>query len=274
MSQRELNPDLAPEAIRGFTKSLLEDLRALEQILADGIIESDKQRIGAEQEFFLVDSSWRSAPVAIEIIPALEAFGFTTELARFNLETNLDPLLLTGSCFSTLERQLTERVALFRQEAAKHGANVVITGILPSLIKFDCVTNLGHAAVAFEGGQNENPASTDNLEAAIWVALDSATLLDTHNGRVSQARNTLSGVAAGLPKVVEILHRHVTAAGDGFRMSNSYQGFDRVTSGQLLATDATGDITAPVGGYLLMPLYQKQGNDGFFLAHELLHPPR
>ena len=137
MSQRELNPDLAPEAIRGFTKSLLEDLRALEQILADGIIESDKQRIGAEQEFFLVDSSWRPAPVAIEIIPALESLGFTTELARFNLETNLDPLLLTGSCFSALERQLSERVALLRQEAAKHGANVVITGILPSLSKSD-----------------------------------------------------------------------------------------------------------------------------------------
>ncbi len=139
----------------------------------------------------------------------------------------------------------------------------------------DCVTNLGHAAVAFEGGQSENPASTDNLEAAIWVALDSATLLDTRNGRASQARNTLSAAAAGLPKVVEILHRHVTAAGDGFRMSNSHQGFDRVTSGQLLATDASGDITAPVGGYLLMPLYQKQGNDGFFVARELppLPPP-
>ncbi len=137
MGQHESQLDLAPEAIRAFTKSLLADLRALEQILADGIIESDKQRIGAEQEFFLVDSSWRPAPIATEIIDALESSGFTTELARFNIETNLDPLMLTGSCFSSLEKQLTERIALVRQEAAKHGADVVITGILPSLSKSD-----------------------------------------------------------------------------------------------------------------------------------------
>ena len=69
--------------------------------------------------------------------------------------------------------------------------------------------------------------------------------------------------------MVEILHRHVIAAGDGFRMLDGHEGFDTIEPGQLLATDAGGDITAPVGGYLLMPLYQKQGNDGFFVAHEM-----
>ncbi len=132
-----------------------------------------------------------------------------------------------------------------------------------------CVTNLGHAAVAFEGGQSDSPASTDTLEAAIWVALDSAGLLNTRNGTASQARNALSQAAGGLPQVVEILHRHAIAAGDGFRMLDGHEGFDAIEPGQLLATDAGGDISAPVGGYLLMPLYQKQGNDGFFVAHEL-----
>ncbi len=132
-----------------------------------------------------------------------------------------------------------------------------------------CVTNLGHAAVAFEGGQSESAAATDTLEAAIWVALDSAALLDNRNGRASQARDALSRAAGGLPNVVEILHRHVIAAGDGFRMLDGHEGFDTIEPGQLLATDTTGDITAPAGGYLLMPLYQKQGNDGFFVAHEM-----
>ena len=81
-------PDLGPAAIRGFTKALLEDLRALERIIADRMIESGVQRIGAEQEFFLVDRTWRPAPVAMEVIGELERYGFTSELARFNLEAN------------------------------------------------------------------------------------------------------------------------------------------------------------------------------------------
>ena len=44
---QEVAPDLGAEAIRGFTKTLLEDLRALERIVAEGMIESSVQRMGA-----------------------------------------------------------------------------------------------------------------------------------------------------------------------------------------------------------------------------------
>jgi CBS domain-containing protein len=137
MGRQDLTPDLGPEAIRAFTQSLLEDLRALERIIASGMIEAGVSRIGAEQEMFLVDQRWRPAPVATELLAELEPHGFTTELALFNLETNLDPLSLDGSCFSTLEAQLNERVALARDAAHRHGAEVVLTGVLPSLAKSD-----------------------------------------------------------------------------------------------------------------------------------------
>ena len=137
MVQHEVAPDLGAEAIRGFTKSLLRDLRALERIIDEGMIDAGVQRIGAEQEFFLVDQNWRPAPVAMDLIPELESAGFTTELAAFNLEANLDPVELTGRCFTLLEDQLTERVTLMRAVAARHGADAVITGILPSLSKSD-----------------------------------------------------------------------------------------------------------------------------------------
>ena len=137
MGRSEVAPDLDPESIRGFTKSLLDDLRALEQIIEQGLIESGVQRIGAEQEFFLVDQDWRPAPVAMEMIDELEGSGFTTELARFNLEVNLEPAILRGDCFSQLDSQLRDRFALIRKVAARHGADAVITGILPSLSKSD-----------------------------------------------------------------------------------------------------------------------------------------
>jgi hypothetical protein len=43
---------------RVFMKAILNDLRALEQMLKDGLVESGIRRIGAEQEMFLVDSVW------------------------------------------------------------------------------------------------------------------------------------------------------------------------------------------------------------------------
>jgi len=137
MGRQDVAPDLGPEAIRSFTKALLDDLRALERMIGEGMIESGITRIGAEQEMFLVDHRWRPAPVAIDLLLELEGANFTTELALFNLETNLDPLELTGNCFSQLERQLCERMDLVRKVAHAHRGDVVLTGILPSLSKSD-----------------------------------------------------------------------------------------------------------------------------------------
>ena len=40
--------------IRAFTKAILRDLKALEEMLSRGMIESGIRRFGVEQEFFLV----------------------------------------------------------------------------------------------------------------------------------------------------------------------------------------------------------------------------
>ncbi len=131
----------------------------------------------------------------------------------------------------------------------------------------DVVTNLGHAAIAFEGGRNDNPDSVDHSEAAIWTALH-ATGLVPRNGSdpAAAARASLRRVNDGLPAIVEILYRHAIDEGDGFRMRPKFGGFDVVREGQPLADDRGGEITAPMSGFLLMPLYQQQGEDGFYLV--------
>jgi succinylglutamate desuccinylase len=132
----------------------------------------------------------------------------------------------------------------------------------------DVVTNLGHAAIAFEGGRNDSPDSVDHSEAAIWTALHAAGLI-AGNGAdpAAAARASLRRVNDGLPAVVEILYRHPIEEGDEFRMRPKFGGFDVVRAGQPLADDSRGEITAPSSGYLLMPLYQQQGDDGFFVVH-------
>ncbi len=133
----DLVPERSPEAIRIFTRALLRDLQALERILADGLIESGVRRFGAEQEMFLVNQAWRPAPVAVEVLDDLDDEPFTTELARFNLEANLSPRVLEGTCFSEMHAELDAYVERVRQAARRQNAEVVLTGILPTLGKSD-----------------------------------------------------------------------------------------------------------------------------------------
>lgn len=134
---QDVVPKLSPDAIRTFTRALLRDLQALERILAEGLIESGVRRFGAEQEMFLVSRGWRPAPLAVEVLEGLDDPAFTTELARFNLEANLSPRVLEGDCFSQMHAEVDSLVGQVREVAARHGAEVALAGILPTLTKSD-----------------------------------------------------------------------------------------------------------------------------------------
>lgn len=125
------------EAQRAFMKTLLRDVRALEQMLNNGMFETGVRRIGAEQELFIVDRSWRPAPLNDPILNDLNDGDFTTELAKFNMEFNLDPLVFGGDCLSRLEADINEHLVRVRNAARLHNAEVVLCGILPSLLKSD-----------------------------------------------------------------------------------------------------------------------------------------
>jgi len=122
---------------QAFMKALLEDLRALEHMIHCGLLESGVTRIGAEQEMFLIDSNFRPAPLSLEILNQAQDTRLTTEIARFNLEANLTPLLLAGGCLSQMERELKELLSLVAETAAKSGGDVLLSGILPTLRKSD-----------------------------------------------------------------------------------------------------------------------------------------
>jgi CBS domain-containing protein len=137
MGEQDVRERSQAEDIRVFLKDLLKDVRAFEKMLEEDLFESGVRRIGAEQELFLVDHHWRPAPIATEILELLDDSHFTTELARFNLEFNLDPLTFGGSCLRDMEWQVGEFLGRVRNAAQSLGGDVVLTGILPTLKKSD-----------------------------------------------------------------------------------------------------------------------------------------
>ena len=117
MGQHDVK-ELEPESLRSFTRHLLADLRALELMLKHGSLESGVRRIGAEQELFLLDRRFRPAPIAMELLARLGDEHFTTEVARFNLEFNTDPLSFGGDCLRKLEAQMYKHAQDLEFEAA------------------------------------------------------------------------------------------------------------------------------------------------------------
>src|SRR5262245_18750123 len=119
MGEHEISPEFNHTRLRAFTHALLQDLRALEEMLAAGLLESGVRRVGAEQEMFLVHPDMQPAPVAANVIASLGDRRFVTELGKFNLEANVTPLEFNGRCLRVMEAELQE----MHGQAAKAAAS-------------------------------------------------------------------------------------------------------------------------------------------------------
>ena len=100
MGQHQISAEQSQSELRNFVRALLDDVRALERMLDEGLIESGVRRIGAEQEMFLVDRGCsRPARRALLDLAAWNAQAHD-RAGPFNLEINLSPQVLGGDCLS------------------------------------------------------------------------------------------------------------------------------------------------------------------------------
>jgi len=129
--------------MQNFVKSLLKDVKALEYMLANDWLESGQTFIGAEQEMVLIDNdTFKPAPIAVEVLEKLKDHDWVeTELARFNIETNLQPRRLTGNCFQEMQREIDNNLSLIQQTLNEFNSSYLLTGILPTFRKFDLEMN-------------------------------------------------------------------------------------------------------------------------------------
>lgn len=116
-----------------YIHQLVKDIDALDQMINDGLVESAPIRIGAEQEFCLINDEYKPSKNALEVLKAIDDSHFTTEIGSYNLELNLDPFELKGDCFSQLATQLTSLLNKARQAASSLDTKILLTGILPTL---------------------------------------------------------------------------------------------------------------------------------------------
>lgn len=168
-----------------------------------------------------------------------------------------------GPAFAVLDDSLPNR------RFALHFPVPLVLGLEEELVGtlvFD-LSARGVTSLAFEGGRHDDSAAVERCEAAVWIALDAAGLLPRGlRARAEAARRRLRSNRGETPQLVEVLYRHRISEEDGFRMRPGFASFDPIERGQTLAADRGGLVASPLAGRLLMPLYQPQGDDGFFIA--------
>jgi predicted deacylase len=132
------------------------------------------------------------------------------------------------------------------------------------------VNNLGYVTLGCEGGQHDAESSVDHHAAVLWIALVQAGILRPEvAGDLEGALDLLRRARGKIPRRIEVRYRHAIRPRDGFRMEPGFRTLQPVRAGELLARDARGEVRARWSGWILMPLYQGLGNDGFFLAREI-----
>ncbi len=118
-----------------FAEHLIDDIKALQILLDKNLFEDDIVRIGAEQELCLVNAQSRPVGINLKLLEAIGDSHFTTELASYNIEINLDPFELKRDCFSLVEKQLRQLMELTVKKAEKFKARPILAGILPTIGK-------------------------------------------------------------------------------------------------------------------------------------------
>ncbi|WP_411893999.1 CBS domain-containing protein [Winogradskyella sp. A2] len=116
-----------------YIHHLVKDLEVLDIMLKEGIIEKEPIRIGAEQEFCVVTKDYFPNDNSIDLLREINDDHFTTEIGKYNLEINSDPLLLQEDCFSQLQNQIETLLEKAQKAAKKKDSKIVLTGILPTL---------------------------------------------------------------------------------------------------------------------------------------------
>jgi CBS domain-containing protein/gamma-glutamylcysteine synthetase len=143
MGEQQVSIVKSQDQMQTFVKSLLDDVKALEYMIDHDWFEKDTVRIGAEQEMVLVDQkTFKPACINMEALKHMTEWPWVeTELAKFNLEINLQPREFMDKALREMEDETTDKLAKIESVVNKLGATIVLTGILPTLRKYDLSMN-------------------------------------------------------------------------------------------------------------------------------------
>lgn len=128
------------------------------------------------------------------------------------------------------------------------------------------MSRTGLTGFVFEAGQHTSKTSVENHEGMIWLNLQEACDLDIKKlSSYPDCVEKFTRQNAPDNKTFEIRYRYEIQKGEQFEMEPGFENFQKIEKGMLLAKSNGNEIRSEWNAYIFMPLYQAQGNDGFFI---------
>ncbi len=154
---------------------------------------------------------------------------------------------------------------------AKRFPSIVVQG-LSDIVK-GCIDNyesqIGLTGFVFEAGQHHSQKAVSNHERMIWLTLQKACGLKLEDLENNTKLTNYFERKKENQKIFQIKYRHSLNTEDTFKMEPGFINFQAVKKGQLLAYQNNRPIYSKWNAYIFMPLYQDQGDDGFFIIEEV-----
>lgn len=147
----------------------------------------------------------------------------------------------------------------------------LVFGIEHTLIgtSMEYVEDAGHVGFAFESGTHGTVMAENNAVAGLMTLMVNTGLVPANKlEKFGTYYAYLMEKVEGYPHKIDFVYKHIIEDGDDFVMNPGFNNFDPIEKGDWLATDKHGKIEAQTDGYILMPLYQEQGFDGFFIVRD------
>jgi succinylglutamate desuccinylase len=261
----EVLKDLIPANIKGEVYGVYGNLKALQQ--RTRFIEKDLNRIWTNENIAQIRQK-------LVLSPEEEEQKELLQLLSSLLENNEDPIYFID--FHTTSSPsvpfITINDALINRAFSKRFPVPIVLGIEEYLQEplLSYLNKEGYVSLGFEAGQHEDLAAISSCKAFIYMALviSGATpkekVLD-----YNEHYQTLRSQANDLTSVFEVVFRYHIKPFEKFTMNPGFKSFQRITKGEDLAVSDGQSIKAPSSAHLFMPLYQKQGEDGFFIIREI-----
>ena len=131
------------------------------------------------------------------------------------------------------------------------------------------INDHGYIALGFEGGQHTDPESVVNCEYFVWKSLVHSGCIDREQvADFDKYRKHFASLCCS-HQFFEITYRYALSNGEDFEMRPDFENFESIHRDQLLAFSGGREIRSEQKGRIFMPLYQKQGEDGFFILKRI-----
>jgi len=132
------------------------------------------------------------------------------------------------------------------------------------------INERGYLGMGFESGSHDSQESITNNIALIWLVLWHCGILKDLDAEViREYEEQLRRSAKGNHHFYEITHREVITHEDDFKMLPGFWNFQRIKKGRPIARNNEKEIFADRSTLIFMPLYQEQGEEGFFYIRRI-----